>query len=454
LKKSNTIAHEGQSRLVTFYPDHQPRDPRGLASDRRQASATPAASPPVSRTVSAPVSSAHRVRSASAYVHFPWCLAKCPYCDFVSYVTPSIDHKAYADAVLRELGRREEEFAAPVAETSETARRLETVFFGGGTPSLWDAVELGRVLSAVRHRLAGGTVELERDDVEVTVECNPTSLDEDRARKLLDAGVNRLSIGVQSLREERLRYLGRLHDVAGAKTAVRGALASGMPRVSADLIFGLPGQSPEDARAEALELVDLGITHVSCYQLTIEPGTRFGELARRGRLPLADDGAVADAFLAIDEALGGLGFGHYEISNYARPGEEARHNLGYWRGDEYLGLGCGAYGFLRASGAPVRGTRWRNEVDPARYMAGAPDSLETLDAETLLRERIMLGIRLEAGFDLEASARELGVEAWTPDRLRAAAWLEGRGRLERVGSRLRVPRAAWLFTDDTAARLF
>jgi putative oxygen-independent coproporphyrinogen III oxidase len=426
---------------------------------------------------SAPTSDGPVVRSASAYVHFPWCLAKCPYCDFVSYVTPSIDHKAYADAVLRELSHREASFAAAAAGTT---RRLETIFFGGGTPSLWDPVELGRVLRTLRERLGPQASMQAAADVEVTVECNPTSLDEDRARKLRDAGVNRLSIGVQSLREDRLRYLGRLHDVAGAKTAVRGALASGMPRVSADLIFGLPGQSPEDARAEVLELVDLGVTHLSCYQLTIEPGTRFGELARRGRLPLAEDATVADAFLAIDEALAGLGFLHYEISNYARPGEEARHNLAYWRGDEYLGLGCGAYGFLQDSEGPnargpARGTRWRNEIDPAKYMAGsgedvatplassawppssAPNgsaSLEPLDAETLLRERIMLGLRLAAGFDLEAAARELGVEAWTVDRRRALAWLEERARVERVGPRLRVPRAAWLFTDDTAARLF
>ncbi len=180
-------------------------------------------------------------------------------------------------------------------------RQIESVFFGGGTPSLWEPRELGRVLEGVRRHF--GVTER----VEVTVECNPTSLDEDRARALLDVGVNRLSIGVQSLTDERLRFLGRLHDAAGARTAVRGALAAGVPRVSADLIFGLPDQSPAEARREALELADLGIAHLSAYQLTIEPGTRFGELARRGRLPLADDGVVAESFLAIDEALGSPG---------------------------------------------------------------------------------------------------------------------------------------------------
>jgi oxygen-independent coproporphyrinogen-3 oxidase len=402
-------------------------------------------------------------RRASAYVHFPWCLAKCPYCDFVSYVTPAIDHVGYADAVIRELDAR-----APGFGEGPVERRVESVFFGGGTPSLWEPAQLERVLDAVLARTRGPYVSGEA--VEVTVECNPTSLDADRARALRDAGVNRLSIGVQSLRDERLRFLGRLHDAAGARKAVKGAIAAGMPRVSADLIFGLPGQSASDARDEAIELVGLGVAHLSCYQLTIESGTRFGELARRGRLPLAEDGEVADAFLAIDEALGALGFRHYEISNYARPGEEARHNLGYWRGDEYLGLGCGAYGFMRdvaplgplpaasPTPAPAAGIRWRNEVQPDRYVASCAPlgsaTVEPLYAETLLRERIMLGLRVEDGIDLDAVALDLGVDPWTHDRERAAVWLEERGRLERSGSRIRVPQRAWLWTDDTAARLF
>ncbi len=393
---------------------------------------------------------------AGVYVHFPWCLAKCPYCDFVSYVSPAIDHAGYADAVLREIEAR-----APLFE----GRQVESVFFGGGTPSLWEPHQLGRVLSRVRERVghpaAGGTLE-------VTVECNPTSLDEERARALQGVGVNRLSIGVQSLRDDRLRFLGRLHDARGAAAAVRGAIRAGVPRVSADLIFGLPGQSPAEARDEALELAELGVAHLSCYQLTIESGTRFGELARRGRLPLADDGAVAEAFLAIDEALTGRGFRHYEISNYARPGEEARHNLGYWRGDEYLGVGCGAYGFVRGPRVPAQGVRWRNAVIPERYVEatramrsnvigegdGLSESTEELDAQTLLRERIMLGLRIEGGIDLDAAAKELETAGFTPERHQAAGWLEARGRIERRGATLRIPRSSWLWTDDTAARLF
>jgi putative oxygen-independent coproporphyrinogen III oxidase len=382
---------------------------------------------------------------AGVYVHFPYCLAKCPYCDFVSYAKEreTIDHRGYADAVLRELSERAGSLIDP---------RVETIFFGGGTPSLWDPRELGRVLRGIRETLPCCA------DLEVTVECNPTSIDEHRARALVDQGVNRVSIGVQSLRDDRLRTLGRLHDAAAARIAVDGALRA-VPRVSADLIFGLPGQTPDESRDEAVELCAWGLSHVSCYQLTIEPGTRFGELARLGRLPLADDGAVAEGFLAIDTALGALGYAHYEVSNYAQAGQEARHNLGYWRGHEYLGLGCGAYGFVMQGTRRGEGARYRNEVLPEKYVtragSGSEISREPLDAQTLMRERIMLGLRMAEGVDLDEAARALGTSGWTELREKTARWLVERGRVIREGSRLRVPRgAAWLWTDDTAARLF
>jgi oxygen-independent coproporphyrinogen-3 oxidase len=381
--------------------------------------------------------------SAGVYVHFPWCLAKCPYCDFVSYGRPAAslqeagEHERYADAVLRELERR-----AP----SVHGRRIESVFFGGGTPSLWDPQQLGRVLRGIRGALSCA------EDLEVTVECNPTSIDRGRAEALVREGVNRVSIGVQSLRDDRLRFLGRLHDAARGLEATREAL-SAVPRVSADLIFGLPRQSAAEAAGEAVELADLGLSHVSCYQLTIEPDTRFGELARRGRLPLAEEGEVAEAFLAIDEALVARGFAHYEVSNYGKPGQRARHNLGYWRGDEYLGLGCAAVGFVLTRAG--EGIRYRNEVDPERYIAAAAGlPVETLDASTLMRERIMLGLRVEEGLDVAATGDLLGVAGWTPARERAAEWLVRRGRVVREGTRIRIPRDARLWTDDTAARLF
>jgi putative oxygen-independent coproporphyrinogen III oxidase len=394
-------------------------------------------------------------------VHFPWCLAKCPYCDFVSYAQPreAVDSRGYADAVLRELEARREAIGP---------RKVGSVFFGGGTPSLWEPEELGRVLAAIRSAFEA-TARLE-----VTVECNPTSLDRERADALAKAGVNRLSIGTQSLDEKQLKFLGRLHDPAGALAAIDAGLASDVERISTDLIFGLPTQTPADASAQAIALIEREnggrrLEHLSCYQLTIEPGTQFGALAKRGRLPLADDGVVAEAFLAIDEALGERGFSHYEISNYAVPGQEARHNLGYWRGDEYIGLGCAAYGMLRTPATDgARGLRYRNAIDPRAYGEatkqakrdrvgegdGVSISSEPLDALALLRERIMLGLRLAGGFDLEACGRELGLDPFTPERSREIDRLVGKGRVVREEGHLRIPREAWIWTDDTAARLF
>ncbi len=406
------------------------------------------------------------------YVHFPWCLKKCPYCDFVSFAEDPqlIEHERYADAVIAELERRAEAL---------TNRTLKTVFFGGGTPSLWAPSAMGRVLAAIVRAATNVT-----SDLEVTAECNPTSLDEDKARALVDVGINRLSVGVQGTDRERLEFLGRLHDPAGGLAAVEAAVRAGVPRVSADLIYGvaLPLSSPEagqgarylaggpvreqapsDAAAEARRVAETGVTHVSAYSLTIEPGTRFGELSRRGKLPIANEDIVADTFFAIEEALGAAGLEHYEISNYARPGDEARHNLGYWRGHDYLGLGCAAFGTVSgsSSGQPASwALRYRNLIDPARYiraaLAGDADieSEEALSPDTRLRERIMLGLRLRSGFDLADAATDLGEQVWTDARRNAAKRLEARGKLDVQGSRLRIPRDAWVLADGIAAELF
>ena len=398
---------------------------------------------------------------ASIYIHFPWCLAKCPYCDFVSYAAEreDIDHVGYADAVIREAEGRARQLAAR-GRTMDVG----SIFFGGGTPSLWEPRELGRVLDRLR------AIFPTTSELEISVECNPTSLDAERAQGLRDAGVNRLSIGTQSLRAEQLKFLGRLHDPDGARRAIDAALGSGIARVSSDLIFGLPDQSTEDARAQAEALAATGLRHLSCYQLTIEPGTQFGERKKRGLLPMADEGVVADAFLAIEESLEARGLRHYEISNYAEPGEEARHNLAYWRGDEYVGLGCAAFGYAQnaAKEGPRAGLRWRNTLEPKRYVEatrrmkddvlGEGDGVsmfaEELDASALLRERIMLGLRLAEGVDLTRAGEDLGIDPWTPERLKAMDRLTARGRLARADGVLKIPRAAWLFTDDIASRLF
>jgi oxygen-independent coproporphyrinogen-3 oxidase len=393
------------------------------------------------------------MRPLLVYVHFPWCLEKCPYCDFVSFKTTraQIDHDSYADAILRELaGRR-----SWVADHT-----LTSIFLGGGTPSLWEPRAVERVVRAIRDAFPNG------DDVEVTAECNPSSLDRERARGLIGAGVNRLSVGVQSLDPAQLKFLGRLHDVPMALAAIDAAVAES-PRASADLIFGLPNQPAEEAAAHATALVERGLSHVSAYALTIEQGTRFGELARRGKLPIAEDDATCDAFLAIDEALAQRGLRHYEVSNYAVRGQESRHNLGYWRGHSYLGLGVAAYGCGPTANGAIR---YRNAPEPTRYVEGtrglvegAPSledgvtsTVEPLDGETLLRERIMLGLRLADGFDLAACAGELGLDArvsWQA-RERTIQRLSSEGTLSVDGTRLRIPPARRLGTDGIAARLF
>jgi oxygen-independent coproporphyrinogen-3 oxidase len=390
-------------------------------------------------------------RPLGVYVHFPWCLKKCPYCDFLSVAAArdAIPHRAYADAVLRELGERLPRLGADY--------RLETVFFGGGTPSLWATEELGRVLDGIRTAFGGRSTA----EVEVTAECNPTSLDLDKARALAGVGVNRISLGVQGLDAERLEFLGRLHDPSGGLEAARAALSSPMPRVSVDFIFGVAGQTPEQAAAEARTLANLGTTHLSAYALTIEPGTDFGARAKKGRLPLLDEALVADSFDAVDQTLAAAGFEHYEISNFARQGHVSRHNLGYWRGYDYLGLGTGAWGTVTL---PAERVRYRNSPSPERYQLSAFSApfeeaaegcavVEPIDAATALRERIMLGLRLAEGFDLEAAAEELGVEALPAERRRALHSLLEKGRVELHGSRLRIPNSHWLFADGIISEL-
>jgi len=377
----------------------------------------------------------------SVYVHFPWCLKKCPYCDFATRKVdrPAVPHVAYADAVIAELEAR---------SAALTGRRLYSVFFGGGTPSLWDPRELGRVLAAVRGAFRDAV-----DDVEVTVECNPSSLDQAHAAALVGVGVNRLSIGIQSLDDARLSFLGRFHDAAGAEAALRAGLSE-VPRVSADVMFGTPGQASVDE--DLAQILDLGVRHVSAYALTIEPGTQFGELYRKGRLKVATEDDYASMFVAAGERFRSHGLGHYEVSNYAEPGEESRHNQHYWRGGAYLGLGAAAVGCL---GEDVgRARRWKNVRVGEDYVAAADarrfeEESEDLDPETIVREALMLGLRTSEGVDLRSAAERSGVD---PREGRAAA-IERRvsqGDLVDEGDRLCVPEARWLHLDSIVADLF
>lgn len=382
----------------------------------------------------------------SVYVHFPWCLKKCPYCDFASGAIrrAEVPHEAYADAVLAELDARRGALAG---------RTLESVFFGGGTPSLWAPEALGRVMSGIVEAFDADAPELE-----ITVECNPTSIDAARAAGLVRAGVNRLSLGVQSLDDGRLRFLGRLHDADGARRALEASVAE-VPRVSADLMFGMPGQRPEDFLTELDAILALGVEHVSAYALTVEPDTQFGALHKKGRLRLASEGDFAETFEQARAHLAERGFDHYEVSNYARAGATSRHNQHYWRGGDYLGLGAGAVGTLSEGHA---GRRYRNEPRPERYLETArqtqpetrPEIFEEhLTPEDRVREALMLGLRTAEGVSL-ARVREATGLALEDGREDALARRRARGDVELDGDALRVPASRWLMLDAIVADLF
>lgn len=355
-------------------------------------------------------------------------------------------HARYADAVLREIDWHLEAAGGSLGP-------LTSIFFGGGTPSLWAADELGRVLRAIRAAFAAP--EREHGEIEVTVECNPSSLDDAQAEGLAAQGVNRLSVGVQALDGGRLRYLGRLHDAEGALKALRAAQRA-VPRVSGDLMFGTPGQPAGAFLEEVKQLVELGLSHLSIYALTIEPNTQFGELHRKGRLPLARDDDYADTFLAIESLLSEQGFQHYEVSNYARPDQTSQHNQHYWRGGDYLGLGCAAVGCRRQGVGRAR--RARNQTSPEKYqraesLAALCAESEELDGQGIVREALLLGLRTAEGVDLHDVRARSGIELRT-GRQRALQRALERGNIELDQDRLRVPHSRWLHLDSIVADLF
>lgn len=381
--------------------------------------------------------------SISVYVHFPWCLKKCPYCDFHSVAAPknAIPHKNYAQAVICELQWRSEQIAD---------HRLESIFIGGGTPSLWEAEAVGSVLKAIFHRFR-----VAAEQVEVTVECNPSSLDRPKAAALAGVGVNRLSIGVQSLDASHLRFLDRIHDPTDALRALAAA-QSEVPRVNADLIFGIAGQTARSFAHALNQLADIGIAHISAYGLTVEPGTRFGALQREGRLEVASEQLFTESFWAAQRALKARDFEHYEVSNYAKPGQRARHNLRYWRGEPYLGLGADAVGSLH--GVPGHARRYRNQRDPLQYIQSSATAAvevfeETLGPEELVHEGLMLGLRTSDGVDIETLKRRAGADPLV-DRRDAIERAIARGDLVLDAGWLKVPLNRWLVLDSIITDIF
>lgn len=321
------------------------------------------------------------------YVHWPFCLAKCPYCDFNSHVRDRIDQDRFGSALRREL-------AADAARLGR--RRLTSVFFGGGTPSLMDPATVGAILDdAARHFDVA-------DDLEITLEANPTSIEAGRLADYRAAGVNRVSIGIQSLDEAALKLLGRQHSADEAMAAL--ALARRLfPRVSFDLIYARPGQDLPSWRAELRTALSIAADHLSLYQLTIEPATRFEVLHRQGKIILPDDDTAAALYDATGEECARAGLLAYEISNYARPGEESRHNLAYWRYHDYAGIGPGAHGRITVDGV-LRATRRHRAPEPwAERVEQAGDGMtsdEPVEPAERAREALLMGLRLTEGIDL------------------------------------------------------
>ncbi|HYY53144.1 MAG TPA: radical SAM family heme chaperone HemW, partial [Myxococcales bacterium] len=322
------------------------------------------------------------------YIHFPYCLSKCPYCDFASRAEAVIPQQRYTDSVIRELRTRAVQFPG---------RKAVSIYFGGGTPSLWDPAQLGRVLREIRSLWS---VE---SDAEVTLEANPGTTDEDRFAAFRELGVNRLSIGVQSFAPAQLVALGRKHSGHDALRAFQTARAAGFRNVSLDLIHGVERQTPALAARDAAAAVALGPEHISCYSLTLHglaEEVPMAKAVRRGELTLPDDEVVSEMGDAVREELGKGGYARYEISNYARSGRASVHNSLYWRGGEYAAAGCGACGFLRQGGG---GLRYANDRSPERYMerverTGTGEaSSERVSPEEHLRERIFTGLRLAEG---------------------------------------------------------
>jgi len=324
--------------------------------------------------------------SLALYIHWPFCAAKCPYCDFNSHVRDRVDHAAFADALRTELAR----------EAARAGRRpLASIFFGGGTPSL---MQPGTVAALIEDatRLFDPL-----PDLEVTLEANPTSVELGKLRDFRAAGVNRVSLGVQALEAEALAFLGRRHDTAEAIRALEFARLT-FPRVSFDLIYARPGQSESSWRTELRRALALAADHLSLYQLTVEPGTQFATLHARGAFALPEGDDAARLYEATEEEAGRFGLLRYEVSNYAKPGAESRHNLAYWRYGDYLGIGAGAHQRLTLGGEILAARRHRGPEEwlaRVRRDGHAVTEEEALTPRDRAREALLMGLRLAEGVD-------------------------------------------------------
>jgi len=364
------------------------------------------------------------------YVHWPFCVSKCPYCDFNSHVRDQVDADAWRDALLTDL-RHEADLTG--------GRPLSSIFFGGGTPSLMPPAIVAALIEAA-------TVYWQPvSDLEITLEANPSSVEAARFADLAAAGVNRVSLGLQALEDEALHFLGRAHDVREGLAALDVA-QSVFARVNFDLIYARPGQSERGWRAELARGLSFGTDHLSLYQLTIEPGTRFATLVAQGKLVPADGDHAATLYEQTQEMTMAAGVPAYEISNHARPGQESRHNLTYWRYGDYAGIGPGAHG-RRLGMATLRHKKPENWMNAIQRNGHGLQDEEALAPQDRAREALLMGLRLGEGVDLERIAALSGLPVADLIDAKAVERLSGHGLVAKAGQALRIEPAGMLLLD-------
>jgi oxygen-independent coproporphyrinogen-3 oxidase len=364
------------------------------------------------------------------YVHWPFCVSKCPYCDFNSHVREHVDQAAWREALLADLAHE-----AALTE----GRALGSIFFGGGTPSLMEPATVAALIDAAgRHWTLA-------DGIEITMEANPNSAEAARFADVAAAGVNRLSLGLQALDDTALKFLGRAHDVREGLSALDAARRA-VSRVSIDLIYARPDQSADDWEAELSQALAFGTEHLSLYQLTIEPGTRFETDVRLGAMTPADPDHAATLYELTQAMTSAAGRPAYEVSNHAAPGAESRHNLAYWRYADYAGVGPGAHG-RRGALATTRHKKPENWLAAMARNGHGLQEERPLSPEERAGEALMMGLRLAEGVDLANLAARTGVAEGALVDETAVARLASHGLLSRDGSRLTVTAQGMLLLD-------
>ncbi len=373
----------------------------------------------------------------SVYIHVPFCRTKCVYCDFYS-VTDLTATRAYHDSLLKEI----QYHAKDVRCRDET---IDTVFFGGGTPSLSSPAQVDRIVKALWKQFE------HTQYAELTLEANPDDLTDQIAERWRDCGINRISLGVQSFRDSELVFLGRRHSSAAVDRASDLLRSHDFRNISFDLIYGVPGQTLESWRESLMRATELCPEHLSAYCLTVESGTPLHGMIARREVNLPDDELLRDMFFLTIETLTSSGYHQYEISNFALPGFECRHNLAYWTGRSYLGLGAAAASYFHPA-------RWKNISDLSRYIAEvnstgcAIGEAEALDAETMRREYVMLSLRLTQGLDCVDYAKKFG-EDIRKTRSEIIGALIANGMMKRYDGHLTLTPAGMFVSDEIVTRL-